>query len=133
MVAEGWGQAMAAAGPIVRQAEIPGRGRGLVAARRISGGEVLVREAPLLIYMDAEAARSKAFCEHCVRSLAAGGGGAGCPSCDTSVFCDSNCLNEAQATSHDTVACRVLRALVDSNPATDFENQAGRLCCVSNL
>lgn len=56
--------------PLVKLAEIPGRGRALVATRAIKPGEVLLSESPLLLY---PATIASNYCSQCYRSLSAGG------------------------------------------------------------
>jgi len=47
--------------------EVPGKGRGVFAARPIRGGEVVLHELPLLLYPQQSTAA--AFCSHCLRAF----------------------------------------------------------------
>jgi hypothetical protein len=60
---------MAASGWPLRLAQLPERGRGLVASRDIAAGEVVLAEEPLLLTVAQEAATQA--CAHCLRWLAA--------------------------------------------------------------
>ncbi len=54
---------------------LPGRGRGLVAARTIKAGETIIAEEPLLLTVAQEA--KDTACAHCLRLLTAGARGGG--------------------------------------------------------
>lgn len=57
---------------------MPGKGRGVFAARLIKGGEVVLREQPTLLYPQQSTAA--AFCSYCLRAFNSLGeplGGAG--------------------------------------------------------
>ncbi|KAJ0974632.1 hypothetical protein J5N97_016597 [Dioscorea zingiberensis] len=60
----------AAAAAPVKLAEIPGRGRALVATHAIKPGEILLSESPLLLY---PASKASNYCPLCYRSLGTGG------------------------------------------------------------
>lgn len=47
--------------------EVPGKGRGAVAARPIRGGETVLSEQPLLMWPQHSTAA--AFCSHCLRAF----------------------------------------------------------------
>ncbi|CAM6065462.1 unnamed protein product [Sphagnum tenellum] len=48
----------------LKEEQLEGRGRGMVAARALRGGEELLCETPLLVYQDEEAANTNTFCSH---------------------------------------------------------------------
>ena len=56
------------AGTVLQVRDVAGKGRGLFATRLIQGGEVVLREAPLLLYPQPSVAG--ATCAHCLRLLA---------------------------------------------------------------
>lgn len=47
--------------------EVPGKGRGVFAARLIKSGEVVLAEQPLLLFPQHSTAA--AFCSHCLRAF----------------------------------------------------------------
>lgn len=47
--------------------DVPGKGRGVFAARTIRGGEVVLSEQPLLLYPQQDTAA--AFCSYCLRAF----------------------------------------------------------------
>ena len=61
--------AAAAAWPVA-EVELPGRGRGLVAARDIRAGETVLSEDPLLLFV--QPAFADSVCAQCLRMLAPG-------------------------------------------------------------
>uniref|UniRef100_A0A0E0LSB0 SET domain-containing protein n=1 Tax=Oryza punctata TaxID=4537 RepID=A0A0E0LSB0_ORYPU len=88
------------AGDALRAADLPGRGSGLLAARNIREGEVILTEQPLLLY-PASLASLPSFCSACFRSLSAA---APCPSCRAAGFCSPSCA----AASHPRLLCAAL-------------------------
>lgn len=95
---------------LLRQETIAGRGRGLVATRGLRAGEVLLRESPLLLYEEAEAAASVAFCSHCDRLLSHRET-IPCSNCKAATFCSNLCLESARNGSHNARVCKGIRAL----------------------
>ncbi|KAG0568079.1 hypothetical protein KC19_7G184800 [Ceratodon purpureus] len=96
----------------LRQEEIAGRGRALVATRGLRAGEVLLRDSPLLVYEEAEAAESGAFCSHCERLLSLPGREAvPCSACEGVTFCGESCLESARSGSHNARVCKGITAL----------------------
>ncbi|KAF0899499.1 hypothetical protein E2562_019982 [Oryza meyeriana var. granulata] len=89
------------AGDALRAADLPGRGRGLLAARNIREGEVILTEQPLLLY-PASLAALPSFCSACFRSLSAPA--SPCPSCRAAAFCSPSCA----AASHPRLLCAAL-------------------------
>lgn len=95
----------------LRHEKIEGRGRGMVAARDLHGGEVLLRESPLLVYQEAEAAENKTFCAHCMRVLISQPTTTLCPSCSSATFCSPDCMDGAKRTSHTSRVCKAIASL----------------------
>lgn len=95
----------------LRQEKIEGRGRGMVAARDLQAGEILLRESPLLVYQEAEAAENKTFCAHCMRVLMSQPTTTLCPSCSSATFCSPDCMDAAQSTSHTSRVCKAIASL----------------------
>ncbi|EHA8588131.1 histone-lysine N-methyltransferase ASHR2 [Cocos nucifera] len=128
--------------PLVKVAELPGRGRALVAARPIKAGDVLLSDSPVLLYPAIlPSAAAFPFCSYCFRSLRsaatsstalAGGGPLPCPSCvSLSLFCSPRCLSLAMTSSHPSWLCRSLLHL-SSLPA-DLHAPALFLLAAYNL
>ncbi|KAL6659032.1 hypothetical protein ACP70R_003072 [Stipagrostis hirtigluma subsp. patula] len=92
----------AAAGDSLRVADLPGRGRGLVAARNVREGEVLLSESPILLYPTALASLPS-YCSACFRSLSPAAA-IPCPSCRAAAFCSPACA----AASHPRLICAAL-------------------------
>ncbi|XP_020598266.1 histone-lysine N-methyltransferase ASHR2 [Phalaenopsis equestris] len=120
--------------PLVKLADIPGRGRALVASRHINPGEILLTDSPLLLYPAAAASSSRPstspFCFHCFRSLRSAP--LPCPFCPSVVFCTNRCLSAALSSCHHPSTCRALAALPPlSNP--DLHAQIYFLLAASNL
>lgn len=100
---------------LVRQEAIAGRGRGMLAIRRILAGEVLLRESPLLVYEEAEAASTLTFCSNCLRSLHHRQP-LPCSTCNASTFCSNACFSH-----HEAQTCKALSALL--NQKLSYEDQ----------
>ncbi|XP_008776080.2 histone-lysine N-methyltransferase ASHR2 [Phoenix dactylifera] len=105
--------------PLLKVADLPGRGRALVATRPIKPGEVLLSDSPLLLYpATLPSAAVFPFCSRCFRSfrsvatsssVSTGGGPLPCPSCASlSLFCSRRCLSLAVTSSHSSWLCRAL-------------------------
>jgi SET and MYND domain-containing protein len=92
----------AAAGDILRVADLPGRGRGLVAARNVREGEVLLSEPPVLLYPSTLSSLAS-YCSACFRSLPAAAT-IPCDSCRATAFCSPSCA----AASHPRLLCAAL-------------------------
>eukprot|EP01062_Namystynia_karyoxenos_P013768 TRINITY_DN1494_c0_g1_i1.p1 TRINITY_DN1494_c0_g1~~TRINITY_DN1494_c0_g1_i1.p1 ORF type:complete len:492 (+),score=134.56 TRINITY_DN1494_c0_g1_i1:76-1551(+) len=93
----------------VRVADIPGKGRGLVATRDVAAGEVVVAEPPLVVYAD-----EKQFAAVCARCLGAVGGAkercsGGCGCC----YCSAECAEKHRGELHPTAVCAVYRRLLE--------------------
>ncbi|PWZ43842.1 Histone-lysine N-methyltransferase ASHR2 [Zea mays] len=93
---------MAAAGDVLRVADLPGRGRGLVAARIVREGEVLFSEPPVLLY-PSTLSSLRSYCSACFRSLTPAAT-IPCVSCRAAAFCSPACA----AASHPHLLCAAL-------------------------
>ncbi|KAK1270500.1 Histone-lysine N-methyltransferase ASHR2 [Acorus gramineus] len=114
--------------PPVEVAEIPGRGRGIIATRDIKAGEVLLRDSPILSYTAASAP-----CYYCFRIPATAA--ITCSSCWIS-FCSIGCasLAASSSSSHTPWSCRALAHLRTFTIAdTDILFQANFLIAALNL
>nr|XP_008369584.2 histone-lysine N-methyltransferase ASHR2-like [Malus domestica] len=103
----------------LRVTEIEGRGRGLVAAQPLRGGEIVLRDSPILLYsaLSLVAPSPQPYCQHCFKTLQKPQPQAQpqvCPLCSHHVFCGPNCLSTALSSSHSPWACYALRLLRDS-------------------
>ncbi|KAF7109860.1 hypothetical protein CFC21_110054, partial [Triticum aestivum] len=87
------------AGDALKVADLPGRGRALLAARDILEGEVLLSESPILLYPSSFASLSS-YCSVCFRSLPPPPH-TPCPSCRAAAFCSPPCA----AASHPRLLC----------------------------
>nr|CAB3504885.1 unnamed protein product [Digitaria exilis] len=85
----------------LRVADLPGRGRGLVAARNVGEGEVLLSESPALLY-PSTLASLRSYCAACFRSLPSTP--TPCASCRAAAFCSPSCA----AASHPGLLCAAL-------------------------
>jgi hypothetical protein len=90
--------------------DLPGRGAGLVATRPIAPGEVIVREAPLLLLP--EAAAAGAVCAACLCYLSSAAQPHPCPGCRRVAFCGPACAAGAAAAPahHTPLHCAALAA-----------------------
>lgn len=93
--------AMAATSDALRVADLPGRGRGLVATRNVREGEVLLSEPALLLY-PSTLASLRSYCAACFRSLPAAA--TPCASCRAAAFCSPSCA----AVAHPRLLCAAL-------------------------
>ncbi|GJP74720.1 hypothetical protein CLOP_g5263 [Closterium sp. NIES-67] len=103
------------------------RGRGLAVRRGVREGEVLLDEAPLLLYVDDDACGD--YCSHCLRCLpatsptdtaASPAPSASplppatpicCAHCKICSFCSPACLDQSQSATHTPSHCRALSRL----------------------
>ncbi|CAI7854109.1 unnamed protein product [Closterium sp. NIES-53] len=100
------------------------RGRGLAVRRAVREGEVLLDEAPLLLYVDDDVCDD--YCSHCLRCLPSATSPADaaapssplpsatplrCPHCRICSFCSPACLDQSQAATHTPFLCRALSRL----------------------
>uniref|UniRef100_A0A453SC96 SET domain-containing protein n=1 Tax=Aegilops tauschii subsp. strangulata TaxID=200361 RepID=A0A453SC96_AEGTS len=103
------------AGDTLRVADLPGRGRALLAARDILEGEVLLSESPILLYPSSLASLSS-YCSACFRSLPPPPH-TPCPSCRAAAFCSPAC----SAASHPRLLCAALSSGLAAAPEAHQE------------
>ncbi|XP_002970670.2 histone-lysine N-methyltransferase ASHR2 [Selaginella moellendorffii] len=108
---------------------VPGRGRGLFALRDLSGGHIVIRESPLLVYGEAEAAGS--FCAHCIRCVSSSS--PACESCSKARFCDERCRAAAIASSHTPWMCSALQDVARAGIGHEAGTQARFLLAAVSL
>uniref|UniRef100_A0A5B7CAE0 Putative histone-lysine N-methyltransferase ASHR2 n=1 Tax=Davidia involucrata TaxID=16924 RepID=A0A5B7CAE0_DAVIN len=127
-------RAAAAAAPLVRMAEIKGRGRALVASQPLRGGQIVLRDSPILVYsalplkpQQQQQEGEGYYCSHCFRIILQQGPSTvvSCPTCsaspspggghDLTLFCSPNCRSLALASSHSPWVCQALTRLGDSS------------------
>lgn len=108
-------------------AEIPGRGRSLVASQHIRAGQILLQDSPILLYPSTlSPSISSSYCSNCFRNLDPSSSLLPCPTCPNnqttttgnvavSFFCGPTCRSSALASSHSPWVCRSL-ALIPSLP-----------------
>ncbi|XP_074268968.1 histone-lysine N-methyltransferase ASHR2-like [Silene latifolia] len=131
---------------------IEGKGRGLVASQPLKGGQVILRDSPILTYSayplkrrDQEGDSSYLrYCVQCCKTLGPSGSTASaltCSSCshsDDASFCSAKCQSLAISLTHSPWACQALRylrncyALVDQQP-DERQVQARYLVAAYNL
>uniref|UniRef100_A0A1J3CWG0 Histone-lysine N-methyltransferase ASHR2 n=1 Tax=Noccaea caerulescens TaxID=107243 RepID=A0A1J3CWG0_NOCCA len=105
---------------LLRVAEIGGRGRSLVAAQSLRGGEVILRESPLLLYSAFPFLSSASpYCDHCFRLLSQSA--QKCQSCSLVSYCSSNCF-----ASHTPWLCESLRRIHQSYSAAFADQPSER-------
>lgn len=118
---------------LVRIEEIQGRGRGLVSSKPLKGGEIVLRDSPVLLYSAFPLNRSSIYCDGCFRKLLSAST-VSCPSCSYHHFCGPNCLSAAMASSHTPWVCQALSRLRDcSSLVTERQVQARFLVAAYNL
>ncbi|CAG7860865.1 unnamed protein product [Brassica rapa] len=95
---------------LLQVTEINGRGRSLVAAQPLRGGQVILRESPLLLYSAFPFLSSPPppYCDHCFRLLSQSS--QRCQSCSLVSFCSPNCISF-----HTPWLCESLRRLHQSS------------------
>ncbi|KAF8010256.1 hypothetical protein BT93_J1021 [Corymbia citriodora subsp. variegata] len=139
------------AAPLLNLAEIDGRGRALMAARSLRGGQIVLRDSPILLYSalpftkqpppssSSSSSSAACYCDHCFRILPPSSSppAVPCPSCARHAFCGPGCLSAAAATSHTPWVCQALSRLaacplLDSQPV-ERHVQARFLIAACNL
>lgn len=134
----------------LRLVEIEGRGRGLVASQPLKGGQIVLRDSPILTYSAFPLKRRQPqvsglsysrYCAHCYKCLVAGAAMLTCPSCshpDDGAFCSPKCQSLALSSTHTPWMCRALSylrnclSLVD-HQSDELQVQARYLAAAYNL
>ncbi|KAK9757783.1 hypothetical protein RND81_01G185600 [Saponaria officinalis] len=133
-------------------ANLEGKGRGLMASRPLKGGEIVLRDSPILTYSayplkrrEQESVSSyKTYCVQCCKTLIQGGPTTTtltCPSCchpDDGIFCNAKCHSLAISLTHSPWACQALRYLRNCHVLVDQQSderqvQARYLVAAYNL
>lgn len=126
--------------PLLKMAEMEGRGRGLVATQPLKPGQVILKDSPLLLYSASPLVTSNqqhrnTFCSNCYRVILQSP--VTCPWCTSSFFCTSNCQSIALSSSHTPWVCQSLTHLRNSlcshNLIVDQQIQACFLISAYNL
>lgn len=126
-----------AAAPPLKVAEIPGRGRALVALQPLKAGQVILNDSPLLLYsaMPFGSNQQCKYCCYCFRTLQSSS--VHCPANPRHLFCNPNCLSMAVSSTHSPWVCQSLSNL-ESCPqligeCLDRQAQARFLVAAYNL
>lgn len=101
-------------GELLSLSEIEGRGRALVAAQPLKGGQIILRDSPILLYSALPLTpSSNCYCDYCFKILKpiSSSTTTSCPNCGLHFFCNSNCLSASQSSSHSDWVCQSLRRL----------------------
>ncbi|KAI4327979.1 hypothetical protein L6164_020380 [Bauhinia variegata] len=115
---------MADSSSALRLEQIPGKGRGWIAARPIKAGQIVLRESPIILYSaiplishSEPSCSSFSYCDYCFRIFAPALPESilSCPLCPHARFCSENCLSTAQKSSHSSWVCQALSLLRESS------------------
>ncbi|KAJ0780001.1 putative [histone H3]-lysine(4) N-trimethyltransferase chromatin remodeling SET family [Helianthus annuus] len=106
--------------PAVGMTEIPGRGRAMVALRPIKGGEIILRDSPILLYSalpfhsdnHLNNNNNNPYCSNCFTTISQPPQAVPCSTC-ASQFCTLACQSAASTTSHTPWVCQTLIRLRD--------------------
>lgn len=122
-------------GEVLRVVEIQGKGRALVASEALQGGQIVLRESPILLYSalpftaSSSYSYSYSYCAHCFRVQEEA---VCCPDCSLERFCSPNCLS-----SHSPWLCQSLLRLrhhsVSSPLSPELQLQARFLLAAYSL
>lgn len=97
--------------------EVPGKGRGAVAARPIRGGETVLSEQPLLLWPQHSTAA--AFCSHCLRAFnSLGKHGASCKGLSA---CTATGGGHCGAAAASCAGCRQQPSALSNRPASPLD------------
>ncbi|GJU18468.1 histone-lysine N-methyltransferase ASHR2 [Tanacetum coccineum] len=98
--------------PPIGPTELPGKGRAIISLRPIKGGEIILRDTPLLLYsaqpFNPNTTLNK-YCSHCFKSISKHPQQtpASCSTCG-SHFCSLNCQQISSSSSHTPYICQTL-------------------------
>ncbi|KAK7407081.1 hypothetical protein VNO78_08722 [Psophocarpus tetragonolobus] len=116
---------MATSSSLLRMQQIPGKGRGVVAAQSLEAGQIVLTESPLILYSASPLfPPSSPFtcCDHCFRLiLPSHTHTISCPSCSNNFFCSPKCFSLATNSSHSTWVCQALMSLLQHHNSTLFQ------------
>nr|GMD80712.1 histone-lysine N-methyltransferase ASHR2 [Ipomoea batatas] len=108
--------------PMLRVAEIEGKGRSLVASAALRAGEIVLRDSPLLLYSafpffptsEPHLQPYNVYCSNCFRLIISQPPPSSCPAC-SDAFCTSGCRSVALSSSHSPWICQAMRRLRDAS------------------
>ncbi|CAI9275263.1 unnamed protein product [Lactuca saligna] len=122
--------------------EIEGRGRAMVALRPLKGGEIVLRDSPIVLYSALpfhsadHQKNNNCYCSHCFTSISQQPQKVSCSTCG-SRFCTFECQSVASTTSHTPWVCQALIRLrqyfSDQHQPVDLQLQARFLVSAYNL
>lgn len=123
---------------LLKQTQLPSRGRAFAASHTLLAGQVLLQEAPLLVYLDAHTASSNTLCFHCTRpnlnpNPKNDGLWSFCPNCQVAAFCSPQCAAASSTSTHTPFVCRALTLLILCTLDFDSQTQARYLIAAYNL
>ncbi|KAI3728474.1 hypothetical protein L6452_17111 [Arctium lappa] len=133
--------ATAAAAAAVEMTEIEGRGRAMVALRPLKGGEIVLKDSPIVLYsafpfLSDDHQNNNVYCSHCFITVSHQSQNAFCSTCG-SRFCSIHCQSVASATSHTPWVCQALtrfrQYVSDHSVELDLQLQARFLVSAYNL
>ncbi|PON91745.1 SET domain containing protein [Trema orientale] len=123
--------------------EIHGRGRALVASQPLRGGQIVLRDSPILLYPAfplVSVDESSHYCSHCFKKLEPERVvqvSVSCPDCSLERFCSPNCASSAVSSSHSPWLCQSLllirRHSSSLSLSLDLQLQARFLLAAYNL
>ncbi|KAM6589751.1 hypothetical protein CsatA_012356 [Cannabis sativa] len=119
--------------------EIPGRGRSLVASQPLKGGQIVLKDSPIILYSALPLIpASSSYCGHCFRTLPLPPQPIpSCPNCNSERFCNHNCLSAASTSTHTPWLCQSLLRLRhhhhSSSLSLEHQLQARFLLAAHNL
>lgn len=99
--------------------EIEGRGRAIVSSKPLRGGDIVLRDSPILLYSGSPLNgqqplfSTSIFCDNCFKKLESASAASSCPSCFQNRFCSQHCLSASIASSHTPWVCQALSRLRD--------------------
>ncbi|KAL4570050.1 hypothetical protein LXL04_025700 [Taraxacum kok-saghyz] len=121
--------------------EIEGRGRAMVALRPLKGGEIVLKDSPIVLYsalpfQSNNHQNNNGYCSNCFTSITKQPQNVSCSTCG-SRFCTFECQSAASSTSHTPWVCQALIRLrqyfSDHHQALDLQLQARFLVSAYNL
>ncbi|KAK1408743.1 hypothetical protein QVD17_40763 [Tagetes erecta] len=127
--------------PTIQMTEIHGRGRAMVALRPLTGGEIILRDSPIILYSafpfhSDDHQHNNNYCSNCFITITQQSQITSCSTC-RSKFCTLNCQSIASATSHTPWACqsliRIGEYFAGKNLPLDLQIQARFIVSAYNL
>lgn len=129
--------------PLLKVTQIEGRGRALVAAKPLKGGQVILRDSAILLYSalpfeNPSTSTTRHYCSGCFKTIPEPPFlPIPCSSCSTHFFCTQNCKSKSESSSHSPWVCQTLSRLQahssQYNVPHDLQIQSRFLCAAYNL